>query len=177
MLELGTTVGAHRARAGDRPGLDWHEATGQDLAELHDWYQRSQEPFAVEISGPDPGMTISTFRTWCTSDATMLVARTRGELAAFLWLSSIQASVGVASIDWGFAPSHPVEASSFARTMRTAARALGLRKLHLMAMPDQHARLELASRLRFVEEGRLREHFFHNGKLNDLLCLGWVDRR
>jgi hypothetical protein len=43
-------------------------------------------------------------------------------------------------------------------------------------MSHQQQRLDLAQQLGFRQEGCLREHFFHGGQLNDLVCLGWASR-
>lgn len=158
-------------------GPRWTRATRAAVGALHRLYEHHHgEPFFLEISGPDPGMSRTAFIAWCLDDGAMWLAYDGAAVVGFLWFSYIQPTLGVANVDWaflgGYPPRHSRQEAVFQQVFHYACQDLKLRKTHLLALTPQHDRIHLAHHLGFVPEGCLRQHFFHDGSLRDLLCFG-----
>ncbi len=160
--------------------LSFAEAAGKDLRSLFRQYlQPSEEPFFLDIAGPEPRMTYKDFAEYCREDAATWVILRDDQLAGFFLLFDIQPGLELANLDLGSFSSLPapnsVEAGEWDEALRLASRKAGVSRLQLLALPSQEKKIALCESLGFRPEGALREHFFHRGRYHDMVVLARLE--
>lgn len=147
-----------------------------DLSELYDIYvRRSEQPFHLDIAGPEPQMTFAGFREYIGDLRRLWVLRSGGRLSGCALLADLEPGLEMATIDLTFFDSAPAPHTTSARSLAQLLARLwkrnGITRFELLALPEDHAKLELVRSLGFVEEGRLRQQFFFKNAWHDLVYL------
>lgn len=160
--------------------LSFAEPTAEDLAALFRWYlQPSEQPFFLDIAGPEPRMTCADFAEYCREDAALWMILRDGQVAGFVLLFDIQPALQLANLDMGWLSSIPepgsAEAAELDEALRLACTSTRVSRLGMLALPTQRKKIALCESLGFREEGVLREHFFHKGKYRDLVMLARLE--
>lgn len=171
------------------PGNDF-----PDLAKVHDFaplgkkdlpllYRQFQtlypEPIFIDIYEPSPFPTLSRFTDYfAIGKRPMWVMGAPRSPQAYFILHDFQREHDLANLDFAFFTGLPAPGSEEARGFWEYARRCiadrGLTRIQSFVLSGSTEKIRLLESFGFHKEGILREHYFHNGELHDVVVHAWM---
>lgn len=141
--------------------------------------QLRPEPIFIDIYEPTPFPSLAKFKTYFAVDKRPLwVLGPPESPVAYFALHDFQAEHDLANVEFVFFAGYPApgskEARAFWKFFRKCLADYGLTRIQSFVLPSSADKIRLIESLGFRKEGVLREHFFHDGKLHDIVAYAWM---
>jgi hypothetical protein len=137
------------------------------------------EPIFIDIFKPTPYQTSEQFLHYFSPEKRPVwVSGQPGSPSAYFALHYIQRQHDLANLDFAFFSGYPspgFEAAHFFwNSVRIRAAERGLTRLQSFVIASSMEKIRLLESFGFHKEGVLREHYFHDGKLHDVVAYAWL---
>lgn len=152
----------------------------QDYAAFYRLFQVLRaEPIFIDIYEPTVFPNYARFTEYFAEEKRPI--RIMGPVVApkaYYVLHDLQREHDLANLDFAFFEGYPTpgsaEALSFWASVRRCLADSGLTRVQSFVLSGSEDKLRLIESLGFHQEGILREHYFHNGKLHDVIIHAWM---
>lgn len=181
-LEVAAAAYADGTCDGDRldDGQAFAPLQEGDLAVFHRQFLRVRtEPLFIDIFKPIPYQSVAQFAEYFSAGKRPLWLMGRPESpAAYFGLHYMLHQHDLANLDFVYFSSYPSPGSeaaySFWRYVRSCMVERGLTRVQSFVIDSSVEKIRLLESFGFRQEGLLREHYFHNGKLHDIMVHAWM---
>jgi hypothetical protein len=152
----------------------------KDLAVFYRQFQvLRSEPIFIDIYEPTPFPTPSRFRDFfAVNKRPMWVMGPLASPLAYFVLHDFQREHDLANLDFVYFAGYPAPGSAAARHFWDFVRGRladhGLTRIQSFTIAPSAEKQRLLESLGFRQEGVLREHHFHNGRLHDVVVQAWM---
>lgn len=137
------------------------------------------EPIFIDIYEPTVFFDLAKFMSFFAVDKRPIwVLGTPAAPLAYFTLHDFQLEHDLANLDFVFFEGYPAPGSELALAfwefVRQCLADRGLTRVQSFVLPGSKDKISLIESLGFRKEGVLREHYFHNGKLHDVVVHAWM---
>ena len=181
-LEVAAAAYADRACVGVRPndGQGFAPLQEGDLAAFYRQFLRVRaEPLFIDIFKPIPYQSATQFAEYFAVDKRPLWLMGRpASPTAYFGLHYMLRQHDLANLDFTYFSAYPSPGSeaaqSFWRYVHGCIVERGLTRVQSFVIDSSVEKTRLLESFGFRKEGVLREHYFHNGKLHDVMVHAWM---
>jgi len=151
-----------------------------DLAAFYRQFLRVRaEPVFIDIFKPIPYQSAAQFAQYFSVGKRPLWMMGRPESpAAYFGLHYMLSQHDLANLDFVYFSAYPSPGSeaaqSFWRYVRSRLVERGLTRVQSFVIDSSVEKIRLLESFGFRQEGLLREHYFHNGKMHDVVVHAWM---
>jgi hypothetical protein len=151
-----------------------------DLAVFYRQFLRVRaEPVFIDIFKPIPYQSAAQFAEYFSAGKRPLWMMGRPESpTAYFGLHYMLRQHDLANLDFMYFSAYPSPgseaATSFWNYVRSCMAARGLTRVQSFVIDGSVEKIRLLESFGFRKEGLLREHYFHNGKMHDVMVHAWM---
>jgi hypothetical protein len=181
-LEVAAAASDERACDGGRSGdgQDFAPMREGDLAAFYRQFLRVRaEPVFIDIFKPIPYQSAAQFAEYFAVEKRPLWMMGRPKSpTAYFGLHYMLHQHDLANLDFVYFSAYPSPGSdaahSFWRYVRGCMVERGLTRVQSFVIESSVEKIRLLESFGFRQEGLLREHYFHNGKMHDIVVHAWM---
>lgn len=151
-----------------------------DLATFYRQFLRVRaEPVFIDIFKPIPYQSVAQFAEYFSVEKRPLWMMGQPESpTAYFGLHYMLRQHDLANLDFAYFAAYPSPGSeaahSFWRYVRSCMVERGLTRVQSFVIDSSVEKIRLLESFGFRKEGLLREHYFHNGKMHDVMVHAWM---
>ena len=178
------SASVYEANAGDVCKYEDHEGfvplQEGDIADFYRQFSRARrEPAFMGMFKPVQYQSATQFAEYFTVGSRPLWVLGRPESpTAYFCLHAMLSQHDLANLDFAYFSAYPnpgsEAAGAFWKYLLSCMRVRGLTRVQSFVIDTCTEKIQLLESLGFRNEGLLREHYYHNGRMHDVVVLAWM---